>query len=327
MDWSKAYAFIEKYQRFVIVSHVGLEGDAVGSEIAFCGFLKKLGKSSSIINDDAIPQTLTFLITDEHILQASNPLAQEVMAQCDAVCVLDVSNWHHIGETSKLIQSSGKPVMCIDHHKCDNPVGDFAIIDATACSTGIQIYDLISSYSDSLIDIPIARAIYTAILTDTGNFRFSNTNAEAYTAAANLLNRGLNHSEICTHIYENNPWSRMRLLHAVLGTLKEEEQGKIAWMVISRDMLSSTGSAFHDSEGFVDLARTIKGVEISILFREIDSQKTKATFRSKQSVDVHKLASFFGGGGHARASGATIFAPIDEAIPQVLNQAKKMFHA
>jgi len=323
MDWSCIIDAICNYKKFVITSHVNLEGDAVGSALALASFLRKLGKETVIINHDDIPQYLRFLLNDEKILRADNNQAEYAMYNCEAVFVVDVSNWDHLGNTATLIQNAGKPVYCIDHHRSDQPIGDYTVINTQASSTGILIYDLIKSYSRDMIDGVIAQNIYTSILTDTGNFKYSNTNAQAYKVAGELLEQGIDHSYICQCIYEHNSWSRFRLMHKALGTLTKEAGGKIAWIKITRDMIAVAKATQEDSEGFVDMLRTIDGVEISILFREIEDDKVRATFRSKQMVDVQRLASFFSGGGHCRAAGATIFCPLDEAISKVLNQAKK----
>jgi len=323
MDWSYIIKVIEKYNKFAIVSHVNLEGDAVGSEVALSNFLRKCGKETVIINHDDIPKYLHFLLNGDKILRADNSESESAINNCDAVFVVDVSNWDHLGNSAFLIKNSAKPVYCIDHHRSDQPLGDYAVINAQASSTGILIYNLIKCYSEELIDTFIATNIYTSILTDTGNFKYSNTNPEAYRVAAELLEKGIDHSNICQCIYEHNSWSRFRVLHKALGTLKREAGGKIAFIQITKDMLARTRGSHEDSEGFVDMLRTIDGVEISIMFREIEADKVRATFRSKNFVDVQKLASSFGGGGHARAAGATLFCSIDEAVSKVLIQAKK----
>ncbi len=324
MDWSDIINYINKYDTFVVTSHVNLDGDAVGSETALCEFLKNLGKKSCIINNDKIPPSLNFLAQNHIIINSDSPQAKQELKSCDAVFVIDVSNWHHIGAPGKLIQHSGKPVLCIDHHKNDTPIGDVSVINSSATASGIMIFDLIKTYSEKMFNPAICDSLYTAIITDSGSFRYANTNQHTHHVTAQLLEKGADHLQVCSNIFENNSWSRFRLMHQALGTLQKESNGKIAWMKMTNDMFEKTESSGHDMAGFVDIIKTIQGVEISILFKEIDPNSTKATFRSKNMVDVQKLASFFQGGGHVRASGATIPYPINTAIEKVIQQAKKM---
>lgn len=324
MDWSDIINYINKYDTFVVTSHVNLDGDAVGSETALCEFLKNLGKKSCIINNDKIPPSLNFLAQNHIIIDSDSPQAKQKIKSCDAIFVIDVSNWHHIGVPGKLIQNSGKPVLCIDHHKNDTPIGDASVINSSATASGIMIFDLIKTYSEKMFNPAICDSLYTAIITDSGSFRYANTNKHTHYAAAQLLEKGADHIQVCSNIFENNSWGRFRLMHQTLGTLHKESNGKIAWMKMTNAMLAKTESSDHDAAGFVDIIKTIQGVEISMLFKEIDQNTTKATFRSKNVVDVQKLAAFFKGGGHMRASGATLPYPIDTAIEKVIQQAKKM---
>ncbi|RJP60986.1 MAG: bifunctional oligoribonuclease/PAP phosphatase NrnA [Candidatus Auribacter fodinae] len=324
MLWQRFYEAIKNKKSFLISAHLGLEGDAVGSSVALSAFLRSLGKQTILLNDDPIPDNLLFLTANDTVLQSTDSLVHDAIAAAEACFVVDVSNWNHMGKTGKLIESSGKPIYCIDHHQCSEPIGDIAHIDPSACSAGILIYDLIRSYDSASVSKEIAQAVYTAIITDTGNFRFSNTNAAAFTICADLMNQGINHSAICNEVYENNPVSRFRLMHETLGTLKLSDDGRIVWVIITQDMLAKTHSTIKEAEGFVDMLRTIKGVELSILFRQLSPDTTKATFRSKEYIDVQQLASHFNGGGHKRAAGATIHAPVDKAVEQVLSTAKTM---
>ncbi|MCB1195784.1 DHH family phosphoesterase [bacterium] len=327
MDWSYLKHIIQNNDAFVVTSHIGLDGDAVGSAVALDSYLKRCGKKSVIITQDPIPEVLRFIVNGNETYTADQKNLAEIIKKCDVAFVVDVSKYDHVGEaTWQLIQAFSKHVVCIDHHRCDEPLGDYAYIDTTASSVGILLYDLFTAYDPSLIDIPIASALYTTILTDTGNFKFSNTNPHAYKVAGELLQKNINHSAICQAIHENYSWSRFGLLYETLGTLTKEADGKIAWMKITQAALEKTHATFEDSDGFVDIPRTISHVEVSILFREIDNQTTRATFRSKNYVEVNKLAGGFGGGGHARAAGATLNCPIDEAVIKVINQTKGFLH-
>ena len=324
-DWTQIKATIEKYRTFVISAHIGLEGDALGSEIAMARLLHNMGKQATIINHDTkIPVSIEYLINGETVLCADDPRSADALDQCDAVIIVDVSNWDHIGKAGVLIRNSDKPTVCIDHHKSEDPIGDHAVIDSTAASTGVMIYDLLKQYPQEFFDLEIATAIYTTLLTDTGNFRFSNTNALCFHIAADLLERGVDHVAICKELYQNDNWGRYRLMHLVLGTLSKDADGKIASMQMNKQMLKDTGATYADSEGFVDMARCIKEVEVSLLFREINPNETKVTFRSKKYVDVQAIARQFGGGGHTRAAGASIHGDIRQAMEIVINEVKKV---
>ncbi|MDX9702289.1 MAG: bifunctional oligoribonuclease/PAP phosphatase NrnA [Candidatus Auribacterota bacterium] len=325
MNWAPIVETLNRYQTFVISSHIGLEGDAVGSEIAVARLLRNMGKKTAVIHHDAVvPVSLRYLVDGELVLCADDEQSGRLINDCDAVVIVDVSNWDHLGNAGLLIRNSGKPVVCIDHHKSENPIGDHAVVDSTASSTGVMIYDLVAKFPPQMFDTHIAKSIYTTILTDTGNFRFSNTNARAYRIAADLIDRGVDHAQICKELYQNDNWGRYRLMHLVLGTLSKDADGKIASMQIDKQMLKNSGASYADSEGFVDMARCIRDVEVSLLFREVSMNETKVTFRSKQYVDVQAIAQLFGGGGHTRAAGALVHADMKQAIETVIAEVKKV---
>jgi len=185
------------------------------------------------------------------------------------------------------------------------------------------VYDMLQQLNGKM-DIPTATALYTAIITDTGVFRFSNTTTKSHLIAADLLKVGIDHDKIYGALYENNSWSKLKLLDMCLSGIKSEADGKIAWVLVTKKMIQESLATWSDADGLIDFVRTIHGVKISLIFREADEDKIKVHFRSKDRIDVEKLAIQFGGGGHKLASGASVEGPSEEVVSRVLAETKKL---
>ena len=192
-------------------------------------------------------------------------------------------------------------------------------------SAGEMVYDLFKAFKVK-IDMDDAIALYAAIMTDTGSFRYSNTSSKTHRIAAELIDIGVKPYEMHTKIYETSSVQDTNLLGESLQTMKLTEDGKIAWLWVTKEMLKKTKASLEGTEGIINFARSIDGVEIAILFRETGTEdRVKVSFRSKGKVDVNKLAGLFGGGGHPTASGCTVFGKIEDVEKKVLEKAKEMF--
>jgi phosphoesterase RecJ-like protein len=197
------------------------------------------------------------------------------------------------------------------------------LVDAGACATGELVYDLATAAGWEL-PTPAALALYVAILTDTGGFRFSNTTPRALRIAAHLLGRGLDAEAIYTRVYASAPEGRLRLLAEVLDTLAVEVPPGIAWVTVPSGSFERHGVNAEDLEGAVEFPRSVSGVRLAMLFRPIDNGRVKVAFRSVGSVDVAELAGRFGGGGHARAAGASLEGSMADVQAEVLRAARGM---
>lgn len=308
---------IDKYNKFLITAHINPEGDSLGSQLSLGALLGRLGKGFSIVDEDKVPSTYKFLP------QVKAIRAPDSKVEFEAAFILDCSSIDRIGKVRHLI-SKDKPIINIDHHPGNSRFGTVNWIDTTASSCCEMIYRLYEEWGLSL-NRQIATWLYVGLLTDTGSFRYPNTNPTSHRLAAKFLEWNLNVNRIYSHIYESNSFSDMKLLALVLPTLKRDSSGKIAWLKLSRHMLKGKKDLTDQTENILDFARGIKGVELAILFKETLSMgEVRINLRSQGGVDVGKLAQFFAGGGHKTASGATLKGTIDEVERIVLRKAREM---
>jgi phosphoesterase RecJ-like protein len=194
---------------------------------------------------------------------------------------------------------------------------DVNVTDTSFAATGMMVYDLLRAINGTLTPA-IAEAIYAAIITDTGTFRFSNTDGRTFRVAAELCDLGINPHVLYRHVFANKTWGTGRLLGPVLSSVQSAADGRLAWIVATKDMYANAGAVYDDSDGFIDLVRAIKGVELVLFFKEIPQGKVKVSLRSNGRVDAFAVARAFGGGGHRMASGMQVDGPMDEAIDKVV---------
>lgn len=299
---------IREKDRFLLVTHVNPDGDGIGSEIALHRYLIGLGKTSTIVNGHPTPLNYHFLDNGLEVSVFDASIHESIISEVDAIFVLDISNWDRLGRCGQPVRESGALKICIDHHISNNKFADINLIDEGASSTGELVYRLITDMGGE-ITREIAEPLYVSIITDTGSFRFSNTNSRSHAIAAHLVDVGVNPKEIYTSIYENSSIGRIKLLGLALSELKMAADGRIAWVTITREMMEKTGTQPQECEGFVDYLRLLKDVEVFLIFIEVNRDRTKVSLRSRGLVDVNKIAGQFGGGGHQHAAG--LFADYD----------------
>lgn len=307
---------IRENKSFLIVSHVNPEGDAVGSCIGLALGLKKQGKKVHILSKSPLPETYEFLPGSGLVRTrpASGPAH-------DVLCLVDC----HTIERTGLTNLNAKNTVILDHHLLSTQLSPrsfpgaqlITYIDANASASGEIIYRLLHALSIPL-DGAIATNLYTAIYSDTGGFRYSNTGPETLRIAAELIEAGTDPWEVTKAVYENLPLGTLRLLSMSLATL--EKKGPVAWITINGHMFKKTRTTVQDTENIVDFPRKIRGVEVAVLFREEKEHYFKVSLRSKGKVNVAEIARFFGGGGHANAAGCRIRGPLHE-VKRVLFRA------
>lgn len=320
MSLKKVIACVRKNKRFLITAHTNLEGDALGSELAFYCLLKKLGKDAMIINEDDIPPGYNFLPQVKAIKKFKKNLKN---IRFDCLVVLDCSDLKRTGEVYK-INIHNRPILNIDHHISNETFGDINWVKPNASSCAEMIYKLYKK-----LQIPLDRQtslfLYTGILSDTGSFRYFNTTRFTHQVAAEFLRHKLNIAQIYHNIYENIPFEEMKLLTKILPNMQREAKGRIVWFQIKQNLLKNKKLSFDLSEHILSFARATKDIEVAVLFKENLGVKNevRVNFRSQGKVDVNKIAQFFGGGGHKTASGATVKGKIDTVRRKVLVKIKK----
>lgn len=303
---------IEKVPEVALFSHVSPDGDCLGSMLALGIALTGLGKKVSCYNAGPIPENLKFLPAVQHV---SISLPQVLPP---LLIFIDCAEAERTDGISKADHFSGKVIVNIDHHVSNDHFGTLNWVDPEAAATGEMIYHLVKKLGVE-ITREIAINLYTAIITDTGRFSFSNTTAKSFNIAADLVKTGINLAEINNILFEQKSLSQTKLLHKALSNLELLQNGKIAVIVLSQQDFLDSGAEENLSEGLVNYARNIEKVEAAALLKEINTKDIRVSFRSNNWLDVNSIAAKFGGGGHVRASGCTIELPLAEAKRVVIS--------
>lgn len=322
--WDAVGRFVDNYDSFLITCHINPDGDAIGSEMALKHFLEDRDKSAVVVNVSPTPETLKFLDPDNEILVFPDTVNTKIFDDVDAIFLLDFNTWDQLSNLARPLQASSLPRACVDHHV--SPDGDFAEIiasDTSASATGVLVYELITALGGSVTPA-IANALYTAIVADTGTFRFSNTDARTFRIAAELCERGASPSDLHRIVFGSKSWGAGRLLGPVLSTVETAAGGRLAWIHATRAMIADAGASYEDMDGFADLIRAVKGVELVLFFKETGDGHIKISLRSNGIVDAYAIAEHFGGGGHRMASGVRVDGPLDAAMKTVVDVCKQM---
>ena len=299
-------------QKLVIVSHVSPDGDTLGSSLALMHALRMLGKDVIMNVDDDISTVYSFLPG----IAEYRRFAPEESLDADLLVIIDASSADRAGNAMDVVKSPA--VLNIDHHKTNTRFADYLYLDSDAAATAEIIYSLLLEMGIKL-NRDIATCIYEGIYTDTGSFKYSNTTSNTLKTAADLLNYGVNPSLISDNM-ELKSRSQVEMLRKVLETLTFLKNGKIAYIEIPLELYNHN----VETDAFISYPRYVEGVEIALLFKQVEANLTRVSFRSKE-IDVAKVALSFGGGGHKKASGCSIYAPLKEAEKVILEAVGELF--
>jgi phosphoesterase RecJ-like protein len=308
---------ISRGKKFFITAHVRLDGDALGSELALYLMLKDLGKEAVICNQDPTPQHYRFLPSEEAIVHDA-----ENIGLYDVGFILDCSELDRVGNIAADV-SRMKTLINIDHHVSNSGFSHLRLLDAKASSTGELLYRLMRKMHVKMTK-DICTNLYAAILTDTGGFRYSNTHQDTLRAAGDLVEGGADPQWISENIYESDPPAKLQLLTKVLETLELDPDLKTASMVVTYEHLRQTGATMENTDGFIDIPRTVQGINIAMLYTQMGEKQYKLSLRSKGKVNVEKIASKFGGGGHVNAAACRIEGDIHEIKSRVREAVKEL---
>jgi phosphoesterase RecJ-like protein len=309
-------------RRVAISTHLNADGDGCGSESALARLLAAQGLTPWIVNPTPWPDMFDFLLGDDVDDRTSR--GSKALRGIDLLVVLDISDVRRLGVLTESVRALTVPKLVIDHHQpSDDPAGTLIVSDTTACATAELVYDL-AVVMGWEITPGVARSLYTGMLTDTGGFRFSNTSPRCLSVAGQLLACGVDPEDMYTRIYASAPAGRVRLMAEVLGTLQVDEAHGLSWLTIGADALERHGVKSEDLDGIVEHARSIAGTRMALLFRDLGHNKVKVSFRSVGGTDVNAFARKFGGGGHAKASGAMLPGTLDEVRDSVVEAARAM---
>ena len=317
VNYSKIEQIISENEKIFISTHINPDGDSLGSAFAMYHYLKKLGKDCRIINHSEVPLVYSFLnekeifneISDENIAFIKN---------ADLGIILDIGDFYRLGEVANIIESTTVETINIDHHPLtENDFFTHNFINLDASSVGEILYSYFSSLGSDIIDKEMMLGIYSAVLTDTGSFRFSNTNQLSHEIAVHAIKMGINISEIYQNIYENSSVSRIKLLGNVIQKLNFDCNGELLWFSLNNDMVKEVDGTNQDFDGFTDFFRGIQGVEIALMLYDLKG-KVRLSFRSKGKYKVNNVAKKMGGGGHPFAAAALVDGEFSDVKSTVL---------
>jgi phosphoesterase RecJ-like protein len=315
-------AVLATTKKVALSTHMNADGDGCGSEVALALLLAQQGITARIVNPTAWPALFDFLLAESGV-RDDTARGSAALKSIDALMVLDISDVKRLGVLADTVRAMRQPKLVIDHHIPSNePPGETILADTTACATGELIYDFAATL-DLEITPEIARAIYIAMVTDTGGFRFSNTSPRCHAIAGELLNAGVNPEDMYVRIYASSPPGRVQLLAEVLATLQFDLDAGLAWLSMNHGLMEKYGVRAEDLDGIVEHARSISGTKMALFFRDLGHGKVKISFRSTGSVDVNAFARQFGGGGHAKASGAMVSGSLAEVRDRTIAAARE----
>ncbi|HEY9450264.1 MAG TPA: bifunctional oligoribonuclease/PAP phosphatase NrnA [Gemmatimonadaceae bacterium] len=303
-----------------ISTHINSDGDGCGSEAALAHLLAQRGLHVRVVNPTPWPSMFEFLLEGVDERSAEGVAALEGV---DLLIVVDISDVKRLGGLADAVRALRVPRLVIDHHAAsDEPPGELILGDIAACATGELVFDF-ARVLDLEITPAIARSLYTAILTDTGGFRFSNTSPRCHAIAGQLLAAGVDPEEMYRRIYASVSVGRLHLLRDALASLEVDEEHGVSWIALSAGALERYGVRAEELDGLAEHPRSVAGTRMAIFFRDLGHGRVKVSFRSTGEVDVNRFARGFGGGGHAKASGALIAGRLDEVRDRVVNAARE----
>jgi phosphoesterase RecJ-like protein len=317
-DPGRIVAALGRCRTVLISAHRSPDGDTLGSQLALMLALEKTGKIVTAHNLDPVPDIYRFLPHAGRI-QTGKP----VPGKYDAHIVVDAEP-PRTGLFDKAYPAD--VLINIDHHVTNPREWPLTWLDPDASACGEMVYKLILELG-APVDKDIALCLYTAIFTDTGSFRYSNTTPESMKIAATLLEAGADPWLVTENVYESIAFRRLKLLGRVLADMERSADGRTAWVVVTEELYRLTGTTAEDTDNFVNFVRSVKGVEAAVLFRQTAAGEYKISMRSKGRVDLSELAQSLGGGGHKNAAGGFAIGPFDEVRARVIGAVEKAVQA
>jgi len=311
---------IDANQEILIFGHKDADGDTLGCSLAFADALRAVGKDVWVLIPPPLPDIYTFLPGFSGILSEPPRGIDPHLA-----FFFDSGNLERSGSSVKHVAAQAT-VVNVDHHPSNSRFGDLNLIDPDASAVGQIVMEMLDHFGYPITPA-IATNLYVALLTDTGGFRHENTTPRALSDAARLARLGADPGHIATQVYKMRPETTLKLSGLALATMRVELEGRLAWATVTRRMLREARAVMAESEGIIDTLNSVAGLELAILFKEVQSELTKISVRSRGAVDAAAMCALFGGGGHIRAAGAELDKPMEEAVAAVLAAAKEAIFA
>lgn len=317
IDWKPLRPILDANRRFVISSHIRPDADAIGSELGLAAVLEALGKEVRIINPSATSRHLLFLDPTRRVQKLGDGVTVEQASEADVHIVVDTSARGQLDTVCKVLDQTPAKKVIIDHHVGGDDFGALEFRDVTVSATGVLITEL-SEYLGVVLPDAAASQLYAAIATDTGWFRFPNTDSRTLQTAARLVDLGVKPSLLYRELYERSSLARLKLTARVLDRVEVMANGRLAHTYVLLKDFKETSTHPSDTEDLVNEGLTIEGVECAFILTEQPGGQVKASLRSRGPVDVAAICRTFGGGGHVQAAGAMLPGPLATAQQRVV---------
>ena len=322
IDWKPLLELIAENKRFTITTHVRPDADAIGSAVGLAAFLQRHGKLARIINPSETPSYLQWLDAGGWVRKIGADCSHQEAMDTDVHIVVDTSAWGQIGDVGPVIRETNAVKVVIDHHVSSDDLGAIEFKDTKAAAAGVLVMELYKA--DGMTPLPeIASALYCAVATDTGWFRFPSVDSRTMRVGADLIDCGAKPDEIHKALYERSSLSRLKLQSRVLGRIETAHDGRLAYSYVSRKDIDETGAHPSDTEGFVNQCLTIEKVEMAFLIVEQIDRRKKASLRCRPPHDVSKVAEPYGGGGHKLASGVMMEGEMEDVVKTLVTDFGK----
>lgn len=318
VDWTKFVERVRRHQRYVLTSHVKPDCDALGSELGLSAVLESLGKQVRIVNADPVPQHLKFIDPQDRIEVLGQTVAAADLADREVVIILDTSSWQQLGAMADVVRTLRAQRLIIDHHVSQDDLGGELFKDTQAEATGALVVQAADALQAPL-NLPAAEALFCAVATDTGWFRFASTTGNTFRLAGRLVDLGVQPAHLYNLLYEQETLARVQLSGEIFSRAQCELGGRLVHSAALRQDFEKTGALASDTENLINDMLAIYGTEVAVLFVEQPQGGVKASFRSRGPVDVSRVAEKFGGGGHRAAAGAFLNQPLATARDRVLD--------
>ncbi len=322
----KAVDLIKAARKVLITTHTRPDGDACGCVVALTEMLKSIGKDAKIILTSELPEWYEFLFTEKPSVLDKDfnieQLKDGSFFQPDLLIIADTNSRRQLDALADFLAQNKTPVLVFDHHITSDSLGNVELVDTKAAATALIIYDLFK-YAGWKINKKSALALFVAIATDTGWFRFASTDSRVHKATAELIEYGVNSAELFHKMYQSFSLPRFKLMTAMLNTLQLHFDGRYAEQHLLLKDFEQTGAAYKDTENLIDECQKIKTVEVCALFVEQKDSRVKCSLRSRGGVDVRVIAQKFGGGGHKEASGVHLQGTLEEAKKSIKTEIEK----
>ncbi len=325
-DFQSAVELINKSENVLITTHTKPDGDACGCIAAMCDTLETLGKKVNPLILSPVPQWYEFLLA-EHVPVLGEDIQPEELIEgrfgkFDLIVIVDTNSYSQLSKLEKYLKQADTPILVIDHHVTSDGLGNVELVDSDAAATALIVYDLLK-YAGWTITEKIAEALFVAAATDTGWLQFSNADSRTYRTCAELIDAGAKPTKIYADLYQNFSYSRFKLMTAMFNSLELHLDGRYAAMHITQRDFEQTGASYSDTESLINECHRISTVKASALFTELKDGRIRCSMRSRYDLDVSKIATKFGGGGHKKAAGTYLPGPMKIAKQLILEEISK----